>query len=109
MLLSFKDFITLSEGLVYGTDEMSDGNRRYSSTRVDDMDPHKYYENHYGKLLHLNFIHQNSKDPREKQQAHKEMEFARQKLSFWEKHPKFDMGKATQITTKLKKQWNQDK
>ena len=37
------------------------------------MDPHPHYENHYGKLLHLNFIHQNSKDTKEKQQAHNEI------------------------------------
>lgn len=105
-MLTFKQFI-ISEGLVYGTDEISGGRKgSFSKTRIDDMDPHKPYENHYGKLLHLNFIHQNSKDTREKQQAHKEMDFARKKLSFWEKHPKFNMNKATEITTRLKKQWN---
>jgi hypothetical protein len=102
-MLSFADFI--AEGLVYGDDEFS-GSGRFSKQRVDDMDPHKYYENHYGKLLHLNFIHSNSRDAREKQQAHKEMQFAQKKLDFWSKHPKFDVRKATEITTRLKKMWN---
>jgi len=107
----------INEGIVYGDSGSTDvtkpggyskyrSNKGYDGPRIDDMDPHKPYETHLNNVHHLQFIHNNSKDAREKHQANKEIQFGTKKMDFWKKHPKFDRAKAEEIHKRVKKKWN---
>jgi hypothetical protein len=102
---TYKHFV-LPEGLVYGQDELIGGRKGpYTGPRIDEMDPHGPWEKHYNNSLHLDFIHKHSDNFAEKHQARKELDFARKKMEFWQKHPSFNIKKATEIASRLKKQW----
>jgi hypothetical protein len=103
-MLSFKKFII--EGLVYGNEIKGSFTPR---TPINQWDPHPHYETHYNNMMHLSFIHKNSKNPREKIQASKELDIANKKMKFWSSHPKFDNKKGLEIATRVKKRWNQNR
>jgi hypothetical protein len=63
------------------------------------------YLRHYGNLLYLQFIANNTNDAREKIQASKEMAIAERKMSWWEKHPNYVQAEVLRGVEKLKRDW----
>ena len=90
------------EGIVYGNEPKSKFDPR---SKINEWDPHPHYAKHLANHHLLSFIHKNSKDPREKAQASKELAIADKKMTFWERHPLFDDRMKEKIHQKVKNEW----
>ncbi len=88
-------------GICY-SDEKSSG---ASNVPYERWNATKHYITHYGNLLLLKFLANNSKDGAEKHQAAKEVLIAERKLAFWMRHPAWRKDEAIAAVVALKKQW----
>lgn len=86
--------------LIY--DESVKGN--IGDLRIDQMDGTKNFLKHYGNKLYLSFIAKNGTQV-ERWQAEKELKIAERKMSFWEKHPRYEPLTARRGMEELNKQW----
>lgn len=64
------------------------------------------YLKHFANVMYLKFIANESKDPREKIQAAKEILIGERKMRFWERHPNYIKSVAEQEIKKIRDQWN---
>lgn len=77
-----------------------------SPAKVWEMDATKMYLGHYANQLYLDFIVANPRATfAEKSQAEKELKICRRKMAFWQKHPNFDVKRATEGCIAEKKKW----
>ena len=67
--------------IVYETEQIRTGGF-FNPTK---MNPVKQWAKHYDNYLYLKFIHDNTKDWKEKRQANKEIQIAQTKMDYWYK------------------------
>ena len=70
-----------------------------------DMNPHKPYNTHLENWFYLKFIQTTSDRFQEKQQALKELDIAERKMTFWRRHPNFDVEVERKLIAACKKTW----
>ena len=65
--------------IVYETEQIYTG----PPINIHNLDPVKQWRKHYENYKYLKFIHDNTKDWREKHQANKELQIAQRKMDRW--------------------------
>lgn len=88
-------------GIIYETEQIYTG----PFINVHKLDPVKQWSKHYGNYLYLKFIHDNTKDGREKRQANQEMQIAQKKMDYWYKMNHAVLSEILQAKAEIDKQW----
>lgn len=70
-----------------------------------DQPASNYWMTHMENSLYLTFLAQKSDDFRERQQALKELGIAETKMTFWKRHPNWDLTWVTAKTAIARKKW----
>jgi hypothetical protein len=91
--------------LIYHDDE---GKRSGAPMNVHAMNPHKPYSTHLKNWFYLQFILLKSESFVEKRQAQRELSIAERKLSFWYRHPRFEVARAATLTKEAQAEWKLD-
>lgn len=91
-------------GIIYETDQIRTGFSGFNPSKIN---PIKQYLKHYENWKYLSFIHDNTKDGKEKRQANQEIHIANKKMDYWYKlAQQFDLKELEDGKKEVDKIWN---
>lgn len=88
--------------LIYETEQIYTG----PPINIHNLDPVKQWRKHYWNWKYLSFIHNNTKDWKEKRDAHKELAIAQRKMDRWYNMSKLVLKELEMAKTEVDKEWS---